>query len=104
MTWCGPVPLAPERIIVGFELSVSGRNDGTLQAAYFRFKNGKVKKTMEVIEDTLLADYDKDGELLGIEVLAPVHLKVLANQVEQPRRNSFRKFVRRSAPAALVYA
>jgi len=89
--------------IVGFELSLSGRHDGTLEAAYFRFKNGTVKKTTEVIEDTLLADYDAHGELLGIEVLAPVKLADLAKQVEQPRRSSFRKFVRGSAPPALIH-
>ena len=62
------------------------------------------RKTKEIIEDTLLADYNGDGELLGIEVLAPVRLADLTKQVDQPRRNSFRKFVRRSAPATLVYA
>jgi uncharacterized protein YuzE len=90
--------------VVGFELSLSGRNDGTLEAAYFRFKKGKVKRTKEVIQDTLMADYDDKGELLGIEVLAPVRLSVLAKQVEAPRRSSFRKFIRQSAPADLVYA
>jgi uncharacterized protein YuzE len=91
------------RQIVGFELSLSGRNDGTLEAAYFRFKSGKVKKTKEVIEDTLLADYNAEGELLGIEVLAPVRLGDLTKQVDLPRRSSFRKFVRQSAPAELVH-
>ena len=31
--------------VVGFELSVSGRDDGTIEAAYFRFKKGKVAET-----------------------------------------------------------
>jgi uncharacterized protein YuzE len=87
---------------VGFELSVSGRDDGTLEAAYFRVKKGKVARTEEVVPDTVMADYDSSGELLGIEVLAPVRLSVLANQVERARRSSFRKFVRQSAPHELV--
>jgi uncharacterized protein YuzE len=90
------------REIVGYELSLSGRADGTLEAAYIYFKKGKAKRTEEIIEDSLLADYDEDGELLGLEILAPVKLSDLAKYVEQSRRASFRKFVRHSAPTALV--
>ena len=89
--------------VVGFELSVSGRDDGTIEAAYFRFKKGKVARTAEIVEDTLIVDYDAKGNLLGIEVLAPVQLSDLAKLVEQARRRSFRKFVRHSAPQELIH-
>ena len=88
---------------LGFELSLSGRENGTLEAAYIRFKVGKVKRTVEVIEDALMADYDEHDDLLGFEILAPVKLSDLAKHVEQPRRSSFRRFVRYSAPAELVH-
>ncbi len=87
-----------------FELSVSGRNDGTLEAAYIRFRVGKVKRSREVIEDTLIADYDAQDNLLGVEILAPVKLSELTKLVERPRRLSFRKFVKTSGPPYLVQA
>src|SRR5438477_453348 len=89
---------------IGFELSLSARDDGTLEAAYIRFRRAKVKETREVIEDTLLADYDDNGELLGLEILARVKLSKLANLVEASRRPSFRKFIKSAAPPDLVTA
>jgi uncharacterized protein YuzE len=91
------------REILGFELSVSARDDGTLEAAYIRFRSGKVNRSCEVIEDTLIADYDEHDNLLGVEILAPVKLSELAKLVEQPRRTSFRKFVKHSGPPCLVH-
>jgi uncharacterized protein YuzE len=87
----------------GFELSVSADEDGTLETMYIRFRNGKIKRTSEVIEDTVIADYDEHDNLVGIEILGPVKLSELAKLVEQPRRTSFRKFVKRSGPPCLVH-
>ena len=86
---------------LGYELALSGRDDGTLECAYLRFKKGKVAKTVEVVTDTLMADYDAGGELIGLEIL-PVKLATLAKLAPETRRPSFRKFVRGSAPATLV--
>ena len=77
--------------IAGFELSLSAREDDSLEMLYIRFRHGKTKRTSEVIEDTVIADYDEHDNLLGIEILAPVKLSELAKLVEQPRRMSFRK-------------
>ncbi len=88
---------------LGFELSVSARNDGTLEAMYVRFSNRKVARTDEVIEDVLLVDLDSRNELVGIEILAPVKLSVVAGIVEKPMRASFRKFIRSAAPSDLVH-
>jgi uncharacterized protein YuzE len=85
-----------------FELSISGRDDGTLEAAYFRISKGKVAKTREIVDDILLADYDTRGRLIGIELLAPVRLSDLLRLVDEPTRKSFRRFVKQLAPQALV--
>jgi uncharacterized protein YuzE len=90
--------------VEGFELSLSGRGDGTLEAAYIRFLNGKVASTRELIENTLIADYDSRGRLIGIEVLAPVSLAILASHVAMPRRTSLRRFLKHSAPRQLIRA
>jgi uncharacterized protein YuzE len=88
--------------VLGFELSLSARNDGTLEVAYIRFRVGNIKRSREVIEDTLIADYDAHDKLLGVEILAPVKLSDLTKLVEHARRPSFRKFVKTSGPPCLV--
>lgn len=88
----------------GFELSASGRKDGRLEAVYIRLRTGRAAKTKEIIEDTLLADFDSRGRLLGVEILAPVKLSDLARLVQTDRRAPFRKFVREIAPPRLVVA
>ena len=89
---------------IGYELSISGRNDGTLEALYIRMLTDKVAYTEEVVEDILLADYNKKGELVGIEVLAPVRISKMTKLVDKPQKTSFRKFVKQSAPEELVLA
>lgn len=96
--------MAGGREIIGFEIAVSARDDGTLEAAYIRFKQGRVAETREIIEDVLLADYTSGGVLLGIEILAPVKISDLTNLVDPPRRRSFRRFIKRTAPREFVVA
>ena len=87
---------------VGFEMSISGRDDGTLEAVYITIRDGKAARTVEVIEDILLADYDSRGRLVGIEILAPVKISRLTRLVDEGRRRPFRTFVKEQAPHDLV--
>lgn len=59
---------------VGFEVSMSARDDGTIEAMYVLISDKSVAETRELDEDILLGDYDDKGELVGIEILAPVSL------------------------------
>ena len=88
--------------ILGYEVSVSGRDDGTIEAVYIHVREGKVATTREIEGDTLLADYDADGNVLGIEILAPVRLANVEDLVEQRQRRSFGRFVRSTVPSELV--
>lgn len=87
---------------VGFELSISGRDDGTIEAAYIHLTDRKIRRTKEIVEDVLLADYSSDGTLVGIEILAPVKISQLTRLVERPKRQSFKRFLKQSAPVELV--
>jgi len=90
---------------VNFEISISGRNDGTLEAMYIQLLNETVHHTEEIKEDILLADYTDDGRLVGIEVLSPVRLADLVKLIKESKvRKNFRKFVGKSAPRDLVMA
>lgn len=85
-------------------MSLSGREDGSLDAAYLRLSRAKVARTDEVLEELLLADYDAKGRLVGIEILGPVKLKDVAGLVDAGMRPGFRRFVRRAAPGDLISA
>lgn len=90
--------------ILGFELSVSARDDGAIEAAYVRFRDEPVSKTREIIEGTLLADYAATGELIGIEVLGPVRMSDLEALVDSARRATFRAFLEKTAPREFIAA
>lgn len=94
----------PEKFNIQFQISLSGRSDGTLEAMYIRLREGTVARTEEIKEDVLLCDFDRRGNLLGIEILAPVKLSKLTQLVSRPMRRPFRRFVGSAAPEELVEA
>lgn len=89
----------------GFELSITSRTDGSLESAYIQTGRAQVNETVEVIKTVLLVDYAKSGALVGIEILAPVKISTvqsIATFLEVTRREPFRKFIKLSAPPALM--
>lgn len=94
----------PGKLDIQFEVSVSGRSDGTLEAMYIRLRQGTVARTEEIEEDVLLCDFDRRGNLLGIEILAPVKLRNLTKLVSPPVRTPFRRFVGQAVPEELIEA
>lgn len=88
---------------IGFEVSISARDDGALEALYIRLSANKVAKSKEVPgNDEVIADYDSGGRLVGIEYLSPLKLSKIARLVDGPLRKPFRRFDRRVAPRELV--
>ena len=88
---------------IGFEISISARDDGTLEALYIRLSANKIARTKELPgPDEVLADYDSRGRLVGIEILSPVKLTKIARLVDQPKRETFRKLVSTSAPELVL--
>jgi hypothetical protein len=72
-------------------------------AAYFRIREGEVAETKEVVEGSAFADYDADGWLLGVELLAPCRGLILDRlTAEEPE--PVKSFVTRTAPRSLVLA
>lgn len=88
----------------GFELSISARSDGAIEAVYLRLLDAPVASTREVIESVLLADYTADGALVGLEILGPVHISDLEALVDQARRATLRRFLESTAPRTLIAA
>ncbi len=50
--------------------------DKQILAVYVKIRDGEVFKTVEIAEGECLADEDKNGNLLGVEMLAPGKLKL----------------------------
>lgn len=86
----------------GFEISISASDSGTPQAVYVRFSRASVATTKEVQADVLIADYDGRGQLVGIEVLAPVRLSKLTQLVDRSKRAAFTRFLKQAVPQVLV--
>ena len=87
-----------------FRLEVSFRETtGEPVAANLRIREGKVAETREVCEGVAFADYSADGELLGIELLAPCDVEVLDRLAEQ-EPEPVRRFLREGARRPLVFA
>jgi len=74
---------------------------GVIRAAYLRIRDGAVEDTREVAEGRAFADYDNEGFLLGIELLAPCELSVL-DRISQEEPEPVRRFLRGGAPRELV--
>ncbi len=86
------------------ELQISvDEKTGGIRAAYLRVRQGEVAETREVVEGTTFADYDANGRLLGIELLAPCKVEVLDNLAAQ-EPEPVKRFLRGSPPRELVPA
>ncbi|MCC6125811.1 MAG: DUF2283 domain-containing protein [Pirellulales bacterium] len=72
---------------------------GEVIAVYLQIRKGKTKTTKEYANGDAFADYDKNGLLLGIELLAPCRASVLETIAKQP---STKQFVRDAVPRGML--
>jgi uncharacterized protein YuzE len=72
---------------------------GEVVAVYFQVRKGKTKTTKERAQGNVFADYDKDGRLLGFEMLAPCRVSVLDNIARQAPA---KRFVHRAIPQGML--
>ena len=72
---------------------------GELLAVYIRIRKGKVATTKEHANGNLMADYDKHGKLLGIEMIGPCEAGVLFNLADKP---SAKRFVQSVVPRGMI--
>lgn len=77
------------------ELELLICDNGDLSGAYVALRDGKVARTEVVKRDVLLADYDRQDRLIGIDVLAPTDASLVINLVEDPnQKNAIKKLMR----------
>jgi uncharacterized protein YuzE len=90
-----------DNITLGFEVSVDERT-GKPRAAYLQVRTGNVAETKEVAPGKAYADYDADGQLLGVEFLAPCEVAVI-DQITVDQPENVREFLRSVPPRELLH-
>lgn len=72
---------------------------GSVIAVYFRFRKGRSATVREYADGNVFADYNRRGELLGIEMLAPCKVSVL-NDIA--KITQAKEFIRKTIPRAML--
>jgi len=89
-----------------FSVGVStDNNTGEILSVYLNIRKGKAENVVEIEEGLAYANYDKNGQLLGIELLEPCSVKVLSKiAAKEPlaSRNRVKRFLTGSAPREMV--
>jgi len=92
------------------ELSISittHEATGDVLSVYFQIRRGKSCETREFADGAAFADYDKNGYLLGIELLAPCSIAVvdqLAANEPVANRRRVKRFMRSVGPREFLAA
>jgi hypothetical protein len=72
---------------------------GRVVAVYFQIRKGRSVRVKEYADGAAFADFDNQGRLLGIELLAPCEIGLLETIARNPRA---KRFVRESVPAGML--
>lgn len=88
--------------------SVSVETDdatGAILSVYLQVRKGKSREVREFADGAAIADYNRNGELLGVELLAPCSITVVdqlaANEPARIRQQA-KRWIRQVAPRAMV--
>ena len=76
-------------------------------SAYFQVRRGRVHETREFANGAAFADYDKSGQLLGIELLSPCKVEIvdqLAANEPASLRTQAKRFMRDAGPRQMIAA
>jgi hypothetical protein len=74
-------------------------------AACFHIQKGKAAEVRELADGTVLANYDRKGALLGVELLAPCKLSVLrkvSSEAPELIREAVKRLLTECAPVKLL--
>lgn len=78
---------------------------GKLLSVYFQIRKANVAETREFAGGAAMADYNKNGELIGVEMIAPCKISVLDKIIkdEPPSiRSHAKKFIRDNTPVKML--
>jgi uncharacterized protein YuzE len=72
---------------------------GRVLALYLQIREGKPARTREYADGNVFADYDRNGLLIGIEMLAPCKAAILDRIADQAKP---KRFVRNAVPRGML--
>jgi hypothetical protein len=78
---------------------------GHPMAAYFHVRDGKASEVRELADGAIFANYDRKGELLGVELLSPCKksvLRKLSSDAPAPIRDAVECLLTECAPVSLL--
>jgi uncharacterized protein YuzE len=81
------------------------QDTGELLSAYFSIRKARIAETREFAGGAAFADFSKNGELIGVELLGPCRISVLnkiADTEPFTTRSFTRRFLRDSVPRGLL--
>jgi uncharacterized protein YuzE len=76
---------------------------GEVVAVYFYIRPGTAAETREYAAGRALADYDRKGKLLGVELLGPCEVAVL-DKISRNEPAPIKTFLRGSIPRQMALA
>ena len=82
-------------------LVTTDKRSGRIMSVYLQIREGKAADVHEVSDGAAFANYNRRGELLGIELLAPCHISVLTKIA---REASVKRFIRNGIPQQMALA
>jgi uncharacterized protein YuzE len=74
---------------------------GEALAVYLRVRSGKAFEVRELEEGKVFANYDRNGLLLGIELLAPCKI-TLFDRITVSEPKEVREFIKRTIPREMA--
>lgn len=77
------------------------RETGKVSAAYFYIRKGKSAHVREFADGAAFADYDRKGNLLGVELLAPCQITVL-DKIARREPAPVKTFLKGSIPREMA--
>ena len=93
---------------VSFAISITADEEtGNVMAVYFQVRKGKMHETREFEDGAAFADYNQNGELIGVEILSPCKVNIVdqlaANEPPEVRLRT-KRFMKQCGPRQMIAA
>jgi hypothetical protein len=94
--------MAKEKLALSLSVETDSVTGGIL-AVYLNVREGKAAVTKEFKNGLAYADYDRQGRLLGIEMLGPCEIKIL-DRIARKEPERIKHFLHEHVPRGMALA
>lgn len=86
--------------------SETDKRTGALLAVYFQIRHGKAAEVREIADGAAFANFDRKGRLLGVELLGPCEVTLIAKLSQKDpdvkHRNRIKRFLHDHMPKKMA--